>query len=168
MLDAKANKAMGTRYNLAFGAAMKANDLDGISGQDRYKIIQCLEHEIEIEQWRASLDEKQRLKLNHPSAVWAHFCKAFRPGRQIEPRPRATAHKPHKSRPNFWNQNVLRRAAEGIKAANTNDIFLIARAVLDAAFPTVDSLLEAAAEPRPNPTRADRARADTELHEATA
>jgi hypothetical protein len=167
MLETRANRPMGWRYNAAFGAALKANGLDGISGQDRYKIIQCLEHEIEIEQWRATLDEKQRLRLNHPNAIWAHFTKAFAPGKRIEPR--KTASKPkvrgYKPRPNYWSQDVLRRTAEGIRMANSNDIFRVARAALDAAFPTRDSLLEAGNEPRPNPSRADRA---AQLEEATA
>jgi hypothetical protein len=167
MLDAKANTPFGMRYVKVFSAALKANGLDAVNGQDRYKIIQCLEHEVEIEQWRAGLDEKQRLRLNHPSAVWMHFTKAFRPGRQVEPRPRNTTgkvHKAHKGRPNFWSQDTLRRAAEGIRAANSHDIFIVARAVLDGAFPTKDALIEAANEPRPNQSHSRRTAADAELH----
>jgi hypothetical protein len=158
MLTAKANSPFGVPYNKAFGAFLRDNGFDAISGQDRYKIIQCLEHEIEIEQWRATLDEKQRLRLNHPSAVWAHFTKAFRPGRQVEPRLRNTVRAkttPHKGRPIYWSQDILRAAAEGIRMANSNDIYKVALAALNAAFPTRDSLIEAADDPRPH-TRADR------------
>lgn len=156
MLTAKANSPFGVPYNKAFGAFLRDNGLDGISGQDRWKIIQCLENEVTIEEWRASLDEKRRLQLNHPSAVWCHFSRAFRPNRQIESRPRKTTHKPHKGKPVFWSQDILRRMVEAEIAANTNDRYIRMRAALDAAFPTRESLIEAADAPRPNPSRAQR------------
>jgi hypothetical protein len=167
MLETKANRPMGWRYNAAFGAALKANGLDGINGQDRYRLLICLEHEIEIESWRATLTDVQRLRWNHPNSIWMHFTKAFAPGRRVQSR--ATASKPkvrgYKQRPNYWSQDVLRRTAEGIIAAHTNDVFKLALAALNAAFPTKDDLIQAADEPRPHLSRADRA---AQLEEATA
>jgi hypothetical protein len=157
MLDARVNKPFGRKYTAAFGAALRAAGLYEINDQDRHKIIVCLENEIEIEQWRASLDEKQRLRLNHPSAIWAHFCKAFRPNRQIEPRPRTKAKIPRNlQKPIFWSQDTLRAAAEGIRMANSQDIYIVARAALNAAFPSRDALVEALNEKPPNPSHSRR------------
>ena len=172
MLDAKANIPMGMRYNRIFSAWLRANGLDGISGQDRYKIIECLEHDVEIEAWRATLTEVQRNRWNHPNSIWLHFSRAFAPGRRVEPRPRNTTQaktlrKNHK--PIFWSQDILRAAAEGIRMANSHDIYVVARAVLDHAFPSRDALIDVLNEaPRhPSPLQGKAtADADAGVHDA--
>lgn len=55
MLEAKANSPFGWRYNQAMGAWLRTNGLDGVSGQDRHKLLECLAHEIEA--WRTTLTD---------------------------------------------------------------------------------------------------------------
>src|SRR5258707_12370380 len=73
MQIAKANKPVGSRYNAAMGNWLRENGLDGITNQERYRALLCLENLEAIEVWHASLDDAQRRRLNHPGAIWAHW-----------------------------------------------------------------------------------------------
>jgi hypothetical protein len=158
MLTAKANSPFGVPYVKAIGAWLRENGLDGINGQDRYKIIQCLEHEHDIEAWRATLTEVQRLRWNHPNSIWMHFSRDFAPGPQVEPRKsKAAATRPAPKRqqiaervtevarrhgkPIFWPQDFMRRAHEAMLASRSTDLLTLARLALQAAIRSEDDLL---------------------------
>lgn len=60
---------MSTRYNKVFGDWIRANGFDDITNQERYRCISCVEHADSIEEWRTTLAEEKRRRLNHPGTV---------------------------------------------------------------------------------------------------
>jgi hypothetical protein len=73
MRVAQAPKPVGTRYVAAIGTWLRQHGLDGIGAQERYRSLLVLDHLNEVRKWRDALDEDRRRRLNHPSAVWAHW-----------------------------------------------------------------------------------------------
>jgi hypothetical protein len=129
------NSPVGSRYNAAMGQWLRNNGLDGITPQERYRAILCIENLTMIEQWRAGLDDAQRRRWNHPSAIWAHWRRATKAETAAPTRQCVRGAKPHRSgKPIFWPQDTLRRAAEALRDCRSNDIFTMTRAILEAAI----------------------------------
>jgi hypothetical protein len=84
MRVAHADKPCGPRYVAAIGTWLRQHHLDGVTPQERYKALLVLDHLDEITEWRADLDENQRRRLNHPSAILAHWRRVTRPRRQAK------------------------------------------------------------------------------------
>lgn len=72
MRIANTNRPKGRKYNRAFGDVLKHKQLgtDRLDSATRNQLLQIAENQSAIEEWRATLDPAQRLRLNHPSAVW--------------------------------------------------------------------------------------------------
>lgn len=163
MLEARANSPFGWKYNAAMGASLRQNGLHEISGQDRHKILECLAHEPEIEQWRATLTEVQRNRWNHPNSIWLHFSRAFRPNRQIEPRtttPRHTVRgvkRNSSGMPTNPGQDMVRRVAAAIRENWSTDTFKLSAVAIAAVLrdPDLPELL--------NDTRAPNQARRTEM-----
>lgn len=160
MQMAKANRPVGSKYNGLMYRWLLDHGLAEITPSERYRSIKVIENLEEIQLWRDGLPEAKRLRLNYPAAVMSHWSRASAPGRRVEPRarpdnpPSAESGKPsrYKSRPNYWSQDILRSAAEGIRMANSRDVYIVARAVLDAAFPDRDALIAVVNEAPPHPS----------------
>jgi hypothetical protein len=74
MMEAGKNRPEGSAYNKAFGAWLKAHAFDDLDPSDRKRLLDCCDHRVAIEQWRATkLTGPQRRKLNHPSSVWRRW-----------------------------------------------------------------------------------------------
>jgi hypothetical protein len=137
------NRPVGSRYNGAMGAWLRSADLDGINNQERYRALLILENLPAIERWRAGLDDAQRRRLNHPNAIWAHWRRSTRAETAAPTRQCVRGAKPHRTgKPIFWPQDTLRRAAEALRGCPSNDIFTMARVVLESAIRSEGDLFE--------------------------
>jgi hypothetical protein len=78
MVAAKMNEPEGRRYCREFGILLREAGLDAVDKAARSRLLKVLEHRDEIETWLATLEPPaERVKLNHPSAVWAAWSKAM-------------------------------------------------------------------------------------------
>jgi hypothetical protein len=143
---ADTNRCVGSRYNAAMGIWLRENGLDGVNNQERYRALLILENLAEIETWRAGLDEGQRRRWNHPNAVWSHWRRRQQDSSRSAPALRnfvKAAMPSHKNgKPVHWPQHVMRRAAMALKECGSGDIFIAARAVLEAAVRSENDLIE--------------------------
>ena len=75
MRTANTNRPRGAKYNRAFGDVLKREQLgtDELDSATRNQLLKIEENKAEIEAWRERLEPTQRLKLNHPSAIWRHW-----------------------------------------------------------------------------------------------
>jgi hypothetical protein len=86
MRVAQTDRPVGSKYNAAVGVWLRQHGLDGIGAQERYKALLVVDHLDEVRKWRDALDEDRRRKLNHPSAVWAHWRRSVTKTDNPEPK----------------------------------------------------------------------------------
>src|SRR5207247_9919507 len=68
MQEAETNQPQGKGYNKAFSAWLKDNGFDGLDGSDRKRLLDVLDHRVEIEEWRGTAPAgTHRRKLTPPS-----------------------------------------------------------------------------------------------------
>lgn len=75
MLKANTNAPVGGAYNRLFGEWLAKYGFAEIDKGDRSRLIEVMEHQAEIAQWRATLTRTERLRLNHPSSVLRRWRK---------------------------------------------------------------------------------------------
>jgi hypothetical protein len=91
MAAAQTNEPSGSRYNREFGNWLERNGFGDIDKSDRAKLFKVMEARATIEQWRATLTQTERLRLNHPAAVWRRWQAATKaPAHSIRPTLRDT------------------------------------------------------------------------------
>jgi hypothetical protein len=102
------------------GQWLRNNGLDGITPQERYRVILCIENLTMVEQWRAGLEEAQRRRLNHPGAILTHWRRSIKAESAAPTRQCVRGAKPHRSgMPIFWPQET--RCGEPLKRFATAD-----------------------------------------------
>jgi hypothetical protein len=69
MREAHVNDPFGRIYNEAFGALLGKFGFENIDKGDRARLFEVMDKLAEIERWRATLTQSQRLPLNHPTTV---------------------------------------------------------------------------------------------------
>jgi hypothetical protein len=86
MRTANTNRPKGRRYNEAFGAVLKREQLgtDRLDSATRNQLLRIEENKAAIEEWRATLTPAQRVRLNHPSSIWRHWQRAVKGGAKHE------------------------------------------------------------------------------------
>jgi hypothetical protein len=86
MRIANTNSPKGRTYNRAFGDVLKREQLgtDRLDSATRNQLLQIVENQSAIEEWRETLDPAQRLRLNHPSAVWHNWQRTVKGGGRDE------------------------------------------------------------------------------------
>jgi hypothetical protein len=155
MRAANVNKPQGPKYAQAFNAWLEEQGFRQMPFPVRTACCRLVDNLREIELWRATAPGGD--KWHHPQVLVRNWRRDFAPGRrQVEPRPRNTTQAKtlrKNQKPIFWSQDILRAAAEGIRMANSHDIYVVARAVLDHAFPSRDALIDVLNEKplHPNP-----------------
>jgi hypothetical protein len=130
------------------------NGLDGIHSQERYWALQIIDNLDEIERWRASLDDAQRRRFNHPQAIWVNWRKTIKtkaPQRQRASRG-LQLRKGSNGRPVFFDGEMIRRASVAIRENWCNDTIRLARVALEAAIRDMNDLI-ALAEPKRPPAK---------------
>lgn len=158
MAEAQANRPMGSKYNRLIGQWLAANGLSGISTQERYRAINCVEKLPAIEAWRNSLTEAKRSRFNHPHAVW----QAWQAAASAAPRRESVISKT-KKRPAAsgykgvgiqFSQDQIRRVAMAMRERWSTDIYILARIAAEALIRDQADLL--ALLPQPPKPRAPR------------
>jgi hypothetical protein len=69
MHEVHTNQPTGQRYEKAMAKWLIAHSFHLIDKGDRNRLLECLDHQHEIEKWRASLTEADRFRFNHPNTV---------------------------------------------------------------------------------------------------
>jgi hypothetical protein len=77
----------GKGYNQTFSQWLKGEGFDRLDKGDRKRLMDCIDHQAEIEQWRRILTLSQRLRLNHPSAVWRRWQQSVQEPKPWQSRP---------------------------------------------------------------------------------
>ena len=155
MAAAKSNGPHGGPYNRLIRLWLDDNGLGDIDSHERTNAIHMIEHEVEIKVWRDGLSDVARRRANHPHTIIAHWRANSSPqkaGPKPEKRPYnggASHTRTHAmGRPVQWPQDVIRRAATALREAKSNDLFVVARAALDAAIRGEGDLAELHSEPK--------------------
>jgi hypothetical protein len=76
MREAGVNRPVGRCYKAAFAAWLTKFGFENLDKADRSRLFAVMDHIHEIETWRATLTPTQRLRLNHPSAVFRKWKSA--------------------------------------------------------------------------------------------
>lgn len=151
MAKAGVNKPYGPAYQKLMRATLDEIGLGDVDSHERVGAIYCVEHQTEIEAWRAGLTDVQRRRANHPNTILAHMRRGSapqRPGPKPSPKPSLRAY----TRPIFWPQEYIKRAADAMREARTPDLHRLARAALEGAIHNEADLLALLDEPKALPT----------------
>jgi hypothetical protein len=70
------NKPIGKRYDNIMGAWLRSHSFHLIDKSARNRLCECLQHQVEIEKWRATLTEAERFRYNHPDTVLRRWKRA--------------------------------------------------------------------------------------------
>jgi hypothetical protein len=151
MQEAKCNKPVGTGYVRVFSVWKRDRGFSDITPQETYRALQVLEHISEIQQWRDSLPEAQRLRMNSPSACYFAWRRAIKPAtsqrRHIEQRVVAAGEAARRGRPVYWPGEFLKRAHRAVLDSRSTDLLTICRLALEAAIRSESDLLALLPEP---------------------
>jgi hypothetical protein len=162
------NRPFGSAYTRAAGLWLRQAGLDGMNDQERSRSLLVLKNLPAILEWRASVDEAQRDRFNHPNSVWINWRRSVRPIPTREPDsipghvvPRVTRHSKPKSI--YWSQDAIKRAAVALRECYSNDTFVMARRALEAAIRCEADLLALLPDPPAKKPRQIAAPAALEL-----
>lgn len=86
MQQAGVNTPQGKGYILAYGEWLKRFKIADMHEADRTKLLQLMEDRPGVEEWRATLPDKDRRELNHPTSVWRKYRAATK---VKKPKPRS-------------------------------------------------------------------------------
>jgi hypothetical protein len=81
MLAAGTNEPSGKRYINQFHFWLQKRGFGDLDKADRSKLLALMENLSAVEAWRAGLSEADRLRQNHPSAIWRAWKCPNRGGR---------------------------------------------------------------------------------------
>jgi uncharacterized protein YoaH (UPF0181 family) len=134
MAKAGVKTPFGKVYTRAMAEALRVHDLADILQAARYRIMLCIEHLDEIEAFRAGLDEKQRLRLNHPDSLWWGWRASQGETRapQVRVVRRADKVMSGGGRSTMPSGDVIRHVAEAMRQSWSNDTFKMASVAIQA------------------------------------
>ncbi len=152
MAKAGVNKPYGPAYQKLMRTWLDEHGLADIDSHERVGAIHCVEHQAEIETWRANLTGVERRRANHPNTIvkhWRSLTAPERPGPKRSSPGSSTRHAD--KRPVHWGQDHLRRAASAIRECRSTDCFVLARAAMEAAIRSEAELFQLLSPPQPRP-----------------
>ncbi|MDN5003900.1 hypothetical protein ACFQZO_23980 [Bradyrhizobium sp. GCM10027634] len=139
------NRPFGRKYTAAMGLWLSQSGLDQISKAERGWLFRVMDELPAIERWRAGLDDAQRRAFNCPQSIWLHFRRSQQMPTATKPRAA-----PEKPRPVWWSQDMIRRGADAMRKSMSRDLFVLARACLEAAIRSDADIVELLDKPRSN------------------
>jgi hypothetical protein len=71
------NRPEGKRWADNFSDWLTETGFHKIDKAVRSRLKKCMEHRVQIEEWRASLPVEKRVHYNHPTTVWRNWSAAF-------------------------------------------------------------------------------------------
>jgi hypothetical protein len=86
MRQAGTNRPEGKGFVMAYSEWLKRFKVDDMHKADRAKLLQLMEERPAVEEWRATLPDKERMGLNNPTIVWRKWTAATR---VKKPKPRS-------------------------------------------------------------------------------
>jgi hypothetical protein len=87
MNQAGTNAPIGKAYNMAFGEWLTKYKLDDMDKGDRSRLFSVMDNLGLIEDWRKTLPLTERLKLNHPNAIWRRWKARMEPDKDGPSKP---------------------------------------------------------------------------------
>jgi hypothetical protein len=69
MREVHSNEPRGSRYEKAIAEWLITNSFQEIDKGTRSRLLECLEHRVEIDKWRQRLTAAERFRFNHPNVV---------------------------------------------------------------------------------------------------
>ena len=69
MRDVHTNQPVGRRYEKAMAEWLVANGFKEIDKGVRSRLLECLQHRAEVDQWLSRLTDSERFRFNHPNTV---------------------------------------------------------------------------------------------------
>jgi hypothetical protein len=85
MRDTHTNQPAGRRFEKAMAEWLIANGFKEIDKGVRSRLLECLQHRTEIDQWLSRLTDGERFRFNHPNTVLKRWK-----GSTVVPNPNAT------------------------------------------------------------------------------
>jgi hypothetical protein len=86
MRMAGTNKPEGKGFVMNFSEWLRRFKVDDMDKSDRAKLLQLMEERPAVEEWRATLTDRDRMGLNNPTVVWRKWTAATR---VKKPKPRS-------------------------------------------------------------------------------
>jgi hypothetical protein len=87
MRMAGTNKPEGKGFVMGYSEWLKRYKVDDMDKSDRAKLLQLMEERPAVEEWRMTLPDYERRRLNNPVVVWRKWTAATR---IKKPKPRKT------------------------------------------------------------------------------
>jgi hypothetical protein len=81
------NKPEGKGFVMGYSEWLKRYKVDDMDKSDRAKLLQLMEERPAVEEWRMTLPDYERRRLNNPVVVWRKWTAATR---IKKPKPRKT------------------------------------------------------------------------------
>ncbi|NPU12040.1 hypothetical protein HL666_14810 [Bradyrhizobium sp. 83002] len=144
MTLAKVNSPKGTAYSLRMNGWLAEHGLGDISRMDQFWSVQMADNAEAIAAWRDALPDAKRCRFTTPHGIvsgWQRSLQCPSPKlRNTVQRPRAAWKA--KGAPIGIPGEMIRRAALAMREEWSNDVFVLARVALQAAFRTEIDVIE--------------------------
>jgi hypothetical protein len=160
MRTACVNQAVGQKYNHAMSVWLRETGFAAITQATRSDLFRCIENLIEIQKWRETLDEDDRLNCNHPQSVMRRWRRVVRESASASAQRRCIEHRPQQAnaptafaRAGRPGGDMIKRVATALRAGWTTDTFRLACIAIEAVArdPDLAALLAPKTRPAPKP-----------------
>jgi hypothetical protein len=69
------NRPFGRIFQRHMADFLVEHGLDQVRSQERYWALQIVDNLDAVASWRATIDDAQRRRFNHPQSIWLHWRK---------------------------------------------------------------------------------------------
>ncbi|WP_316234230.1 hypothetical protein [Bradyrhizobium sp. SZCCHNR1098] len=139
MARARVNAPFGSSYQKHMRDWLREAGMADLDNHERYNAVLMVEHLGEIEAYRATLSEAERMRCNHPNTVLVHWRRGSAPTAKPGPKPirHVVEHKDrnaraqrdeHVERP---GESMIRRVALAMKVSGRQDYFSLAAIAIE-------------------------------------
>jgi hypothetical protein len=151
---AGANRPYGAKYARAFNGWLDENGFRSMSYGTRAACCKLADNIAAIETWRSTLSMIEQASQNHPETI----IRGWRRSGKVERAPPSPRHVVLSEKPRqkggqaiYWDQAAIKRAADAMREARSQDYYVMAKISLEAAVRSRDDLLELLNDGAPMP-----------------